>query len=180
MALDVYLSALPVEEARKLSKGIGAARLPRYPLLCADVISCYGAMAIPPHLYQDLTALKNLSVKYNWNCNFSFVLRNDYEAIVVTDTLRQIIWVSRGFKKMTGYDPEYAIGKKPVFLQGPETSQAVIASIRQKLLRGEPFSEVIVNYRKDKSPYRCALRIYPICDYEKRPVAFIALEKQVA
>ena len=39
-----------------------------------------------------------------------------YEALVVTDLNKKIVWVNNGFFDMTGYPKGFAIGKKPTFL----------------------------------------------------------------
>ena len=60
--------------------------------------------------------------KYFKNC-FSSELESkiynyDYDALVLSDKAHKIIWVSDGFKDMTGYTKKFAVGKKPSFLQG--------------------------------------------------------------
>ena len=59
------------------------------------------------------------------------VFQEDYDAIVLTDTNQKILWVSDGFRDMTGYSKKYAVGKRPSFLQGEETSKSVKNQIRE-------------------------------------------------
>ncbi|MBY0427567.1 MAG: PAS domain S-box protein [Cytophagales bacterium] len=80
---------------------------------------------------EDIACLEKLAIDNNWKptINIKQVLR-PLTAVIVTDTEQTIQWVSSYFHKMTGYTPEEAIGKKPRFLQGPETSQTDKEKIR--------------------------------------------------
>ena len=104
--------------------------------------------------------------------------KNDYEAIIATDLNRKIIWVYNGFSEMTGYSKRLALDKTPTFLQGEKTSSKTKERIRQKLKLNKPFKEVIINYKKDKTPYRCEVQIIPL--YKDGTTHFMALEKQVS
>ena len=49
--------------------------------------------------------------------------------------------------------------------------------IRTKLELLKPFTEVIVNYRKDNTPYKCEVKIIPL--YKEKVTHFLAIEKKV-
>ena len=59
--------------------------------------------------------------------------QEDYDALVLTDTSQNILWVNDGFKNMTGYTKKFAIGKRPSFLQGEKTSTSIKKELRDKL-----------------------------------------------
>ena len=96
------------------------------------------------------------------------VFQEDYDAIVLTDTNQKILWVSDGFRDMTGYSKKYAVGKRPSFLQGEETSKSVKSQIREELFYNHTFSGSLINYRKNGEPYLCQISIFPIYDAKER------------
>ncbi|MEL6558111.1 MAG: PAS domain S-box protein [Bacteroidota bacterium] len=116
--------------------------------------------------------------KFNWQNNLRAIFsENDYEAIVITDRYQKIIWVNDGFTSMTGYSKTFAINKTPKFLQGEHTSEETRKRIKTKIQRDKPFTDVIVNHRKDKSIYKCELKIFPL--HGEETTHYMALEKQV-
>jgi len=77
-------------------------------------------------------------------------------SVVVTDPrLRDdpIVWVNDGFTRLTGYDAETVIGRNCRLLQGPRTDRATIARLRDGLERDQVVSELLLNYRRDGSPF---------------------------
>ena len=122
--------------------------------------------------------INKLAQKFNWKNNIdSIINENDYEALVITDMRQNIIWVNNGFTEMTGYTKKFALDKRPTFLQGEATSEETKAKIREHLRLDKPFKEVIINYKKDNTPYKCEVQIIPL--YGDETTHYIALERQV-
>ena len=109
-----------------------------------------------------------------FNSEFS---KNDYEALIITDKNQNIIWVNDGFSKMTGYPKKEALNKTPKFLQGEKTSAETKKKIWQNILLDKPFKEVIINYKKDQTPYKCEVKILPL--YNKQTTHYIAFERKI-
>lgn len=128
----------------------------------------------------DLEALNSISVVNNWDVDFMKELSISYQTLVLTDLQQTILWVNDGFQSMTGYDPDYAIGKKPAFLQGPNTSEIVKDRIRKKLINGGRISETITNYKKNGNPYECHITIIPLVDSNRVITHYLALERAAA
>lgn len=127
----------------------------------------------------ELADLINLSKKFRWETDLNSMINdNDYEAIVVTDKDQNIIYVNSGFTEMTGYSKKFALKKKPSFLQGKATSEKTKEQIRKHLKEDIPFKEVLINYKKDKTPYKCEVQIIPL--FGKNTTHYIALERQVS
>jgi PAS domain S-box-containing protein len=97
-------------------------------------------------------------------------------AVVLTDALRQIIWVNHDFTILTGYSLLEVLGKKPSILQGANTSPEDIAIIRQNLQDLVSFKHSIINYTKEKREYKCSFVIHPIFDDNGILTNFIAFE----
>ncbi|PZX55340.1 PAS domain S-box-containing protein [Algoriphagus ratkowskyi] len=103
-----------------------------------------------------------------------------YKTLVLTDLQQTIFWVNAGFQRMTGYAADYAIGKKPTFLQGVSTSEKVKCRIRNKLNTGNRVSEIITNYKKNGLAYDCLITIIPLFDSHQVITHYLALEREAA
>lgn len=163
----------------KFEKRLVASR-DQHPLMAWDVIAMqWAAEAHENQKEQDKRLLKTLSKRHHWQFDIEEVLGVLYDALVLTDVDQKILWVNEGFRNMTGYPVSYAIGKKPSFLQGKETSPEKKRDIEMNLLQAKRFEEVILNYRKDGTKYACEIEIFPIRDRRSQLVAFLALEREV-
>lgn len=127
----------------------------------------------------EIEKITHLAKKFNWKNDIDAIINeHDYEAIVITDLNQKIIWVNNGFTDMTGYSKNYALNKRPTFLQGKETSPETKEKIRENIKIGKPFKQVIINYKKDKTPYKCEVKIIPM--YGENTTHYLALERQVS
>ncbi len=128
---------------------------------------------------QDLVDLEHLASKYCWKDQLQeIIFNNTYEALVLTDLNKRILWVNDGFTEMTGYPKSKAIHNTPSFLQSDETTEDSKNFIRKKLKNNKPFKAVILNRRKNNSVYKCELHIFPLVD--KKTTHFLALEREIA
>jgi PAS domain S-box-containing protein len=80
---------------------------------------------------------------------------------------------------MTGYSPAAAIGRKPSFLQGADTSEASKTLIRNSIRDEVPVRTTILNYKQDGAPYQCHLELLPLRHVSGRVTHFLALEKEL-
>ena len=103
--------------------------------------------------------------------------QEDYDALVLTDTTQNILWVNDGFKNMTGYTKKFAIGKRPSFLQGEKTSTSIKKELRDKLAFNHTYSGSIINYRKNGQLYLCKITILPIYNLDEKLKYYMAIEK---
>ncbi|QDH79768.1 PAS domain-containing protein [Echinicola soli] len=115
--------------------------------------------------------------KFGWK-SFPDLKAHAYQAIVLTELSKKILWVNAGFRKMTGYAAHYAIGKDPKFLQGPLTSVLARKQIREKLKEEKPFKARLLNYKKDQTTYICAIHVFPLQDNKGNTTHLLALEKE--
>ena len=120
-----------------------------------------------------------LNVNY-WTSEITVnVFQKEYDALVLTDKTQKIRWVSSGFRKMTGYPKQYALGKRPNFLQGELTSKTLKKQIREELVNNHSFSGAIVNYKKNGDPYNCQITILPLYTKNENLKYFLAFEKEI-
>ncbi|QOD62136.1 PAS domain-containing protein [Polaribacter haliotis] len=180
MCLDLFLSSQETSDYNAIKESITPTDSKKLPLLSFDFYNNYfsSEMELLDNK-SDINHVKELASKFDWKNNFENLFKDQkFEAIVITDINQNIVWVNEGFTKMTGFTKNFALKKSPTFLQGEETSLETKKRIRNKIAKNTPFSDVIINYKKDKTPYKCELKIFPL--YSKKTTHFIALEKSVA
>ena len=107
------------------------------------------------------------------------IKEEQYDALVLTRANQHIVWVSEGFKGMTGYSKNFVLGKRPSFLQGERTCQETKKAIRESLREKHTFEGALINYRKNKETYTCHINILPIYSKKNRLKYFLAIEKEI-
>lgn len=126
----------------------------------------------------DLKKVKNYARKYHWKNNIEKLFESvDFSTIILTDINKKIIWVNEGFSTMTGYSRKEVLDKSPKILQGPKTSEQKKSALATHLNQDKPYSTTLINYRKNKSTYKCEVHIFPLFNHET--THFLALEKEV-
>ncbi|SNR16943.1 PAS domain-containing protein [Tenacibaculum jejuense] len=180
-SLDILVDSLSTKQYEGIKTSLISNNRTRINMLSFDIhLQNYNFLCEESSLKKDIFSLKHLAKKYTWENNVEHILsKNSFEALILTDINRNILWVNDGFSKMTGYPKNYAIRKTPSFLQGRSTSAEVRERIKQKLQLGNPFKEVIINHKKDKTEYKCEIHIFPLKD-NNQVTHFLALEKQIA
>lgn len=76
-------------------------------------------------------------------------------------------------KQVTGFDRTTIIGRNCRFLQGPGTAPAAVQRIRDALNNAEPITELLLNYRRDGTPFFCLVNIIPLRDTKGQVAYFI-------
>ena len=147
-----------------------------HPLMSWDIIADRRIDAMND---QNLKSLQTLKKRFSWNMNIQSVLKNKFDAIVITDIEETIVWASKGFEQMTGYKVMFAKNKKPSFLQGVRTDLETKKRIRAAIQRRQPINETLINYRKNGSEYHCRVEITPLYNSENILTHFMALESEV-
>ncbi|MDY7540003.1 PAS domain-containing methyl-accepting chemotaxis protein [Undibacterium sp. 5I1] len=110
----------------------------------------------------------------------SLVANGTDNSVVITDPDGWCEYVNSGFTKLTGYQSEEILGKKPgKLLQGPHTDQATISRIRAKLHAKEAFYEQILNYTKNGDPYWISLSINPVFDKNGNVKKFVSVQANI-
>lgn len=178
MGLDLYFSSLSLEDYQQLAPNIENSPTTT-PLLSWDIFSdCSHKRLSAIKKAREIEAFQKFIAKFQFQNNFNQIFSTyDFEALVITNLKKEIVWVSNGFKEMTGYDKKFVLHKSPDFLQGEKTSAVTKKRIRKNILTNRNFTETIINYKKDNTPYKCELNVFPL--YTEKTTHFLALEKQV-
>lgn len=92
----------------------------------------------------------------------------------------KIVWVNRGFEKMTGYSQDEVFGRTPTMLQGSGTDRDVLDAVRAALEFGEDISgQRTVNYRRDGSRYHVEWSISAVKDDDGQPTHWLSVQRDV-
>jgi methyl-accepting chemotaxis protein len=125
----------------------------------------------------DITQQVQQRAKFNL---LSLVADETDNSVVITDHQQKIIFVNRGFERLTGYALAEVAGRVPGrILQGPDTDKSTVDRIRQKLGAGEAFYEEILNYDRQKRPYWISLAINPVRNAEGRIERYVSVQANI-
>ncbi|MFN9859614.1 MAG: PAS domain-containing protein, partial [Pseudanabaena sp.] len=73
-----------------------------------------------------------------------------------------MIYVNPSFERITGYSAAEVIGRDCKFLQGGDRNQIGILDLRQAIKEQRECHAVLLNYRKDGTPFWNDLYIAPV------------------
>jgi PAS domain S-box-containing protein len=102
--------------------------------------------------------------------------------VVITDPHQldnPIVFYNPGFMALTGYAADDILGRNCRFLQGPDTDPATIAQVAAAVAARRPFRDVMLNYRRDGTPFWNELVINPVYDAEGRLTHFVGIQADV-
>lgn len=91
----------------------------------------------------------------------------------------RLVYVNSAFVRMTGYSAQEALGRNCGFLQGPDTDPHSTARIRQALRDGRDISVVLLNYRRDGSPFWNEVSVCAVRDDTGRTTHFVGTQVDV-
>ncbi|KAK7307137.1 hypothetical protein VNO77_39943 [Canavalia gladiata] len=73
-----------------------------------------------------------------------------------------IVFASLGFLKMTGYARQEVVGRSGSMFQGPKTSRRSVMEIREAVRQERNAQVVLLNYRKDGTPFWMLFCVCPV------------------
>ena len=93
----------------------------------------------------------------------SMVARQMTNGVLITDKNGYIEWVNDGFVRMTGYQPDELLGRRPRdVLHGPGTDAATEVLIREAMSAHESFSAELLAYDRAREGFWVALDSNPL------------------
>ncbi|KAF2495835.1 hypothetical protein BU16DRAFT_460554 [Lophium mytilinum] len=87
-----------------------------------------------------------------------------------------IVYASEEFFKTTQYGREYVLGRNCRFLQGPKTSRAAVTRLRSAIDGGQEVCDVILNYKRDGTPFLNLVLVAPLYDNRGKIRYFIGAQ----
>ncbi len=79
-----------------------------------------------------------------------------------TDENLPLVYANPEFERLTGYEREVVDGQNCRFLQGEQTDESALGTIREALAAREPVTTELLNYRADGSPFWNELTLAPV------------------
>ncbi|MCF8211962.1 MAG: PAS domain S-box protein [Rhodoferax sp.] len=101
------------------------------------------------------------------------------ESIVITNLDAQIEYVNRAFTRVTGYSAQEALGLNPRVLQSGQTPKATYTEMWDTLARGESWSGLLLNKRKDGTVYEEMAHITPVRQPDGLISHYLAIKEDV-
>lgn len=102
------------------------------------------------------------------------------EGVTLGNPKRQLVYVNDAFLRLTGYSREELLNKScGRLLQGPGTSPAITALLRDALAAGKAFHGEILNYRKDGTPFWNDLSVTPIFDAQGVLIEYFGVQRDI-
>lgn len=102
--------------------------------------------------------------------------------IVITDATQPnnpMIYVNPSFERITGYSAAEVIGRDCKFLQGGDLNQIGILDIRQAIKEQRECHAVLLNYRKDGTPFWNDLYIAPVFNDHGELTNYIGIQTDI-
>ena len=134
---------------------------------------------IPIILSNELLQNKPLEEQLNLK---DLALASSAEGITIADATKPdcpLIYVNKGFEKITGYPADFASGTNCRFLQGEDTDPTAIEEIRRAVKEKRGCIVEILNYRKNGEPFWNRLSITPIHNDAGVVTHFVGIQSDV-
>ncbi|KAL9617979.1 MAG: hypothetical protein Q9160_007284 [Pyrenula sp. 1 TL-2023] len=93
------------------------------------------------------------------------------EVFCITDPTQEdnpIVYSSQEFYRLTGYDKDNVIGYNCRFLQGQRTLKESVIRLKDAIGEGKEICEVLLNYRRNGTPFINVLMLAPLHDDKGR------------
>lgn len=136
------------------------------PILSWDIFS---------HPNVEITAFNSL--QKNWINKEDYQNQIANKSVIITDHKLTILFATKQISELTGYQNSEIIGNTPKIFQGALTENSTREKIRMAISKNHPFKEIVINYKKDGTMYRCEIEAYPKFDSNNNLVNYIAFER---
>ncbi len=90
-----------------------------------------------------------------------------------------IVASNQAFSDLTGYDPDFIIGRNCRFLAGPATEPWLTEEIRRGVRERKPVLVEILNYKKDGTPFQNAVLVAPFFDDDGELEYFLGSQVEI-
>ncbi|XP_027914227.1 protein TWIN LOV 1 isoform X2 [Vigna unguiculata] len=116
-------------------------------------------------MLMDLCAQIQRSFDQLYTCHARHSLDELPDSFTITDPHipgHPIVFASPGFLKLTGYARCEVLGQTAAVFQGPGTSRRSVMEIREAVREERTAQVVLLNYRKDGTPFWMLFRVSPV------------------
>ncbi len=110
----------------------------------------------------------------------ALVAQKTENSVVIFNSESEIQWVNESFKKLTKYELDEVIGKKPSeLLQGAETNPETLKAIREAISQRKSFTGEIYNYDKNSKGFWLSKSITPFHNSKGEFEGFISVAMDI-
>jgi len=114
--------------------------------------------------------------------NLMTAIQAAQRSFVITDPSlpdNPIIFASKGFLDMCGYQLEEVLGRNCRFLQGPDSDSNQVGVMRQGIHEGVDTSVCLLNYKKDGTPYYNQVFVAALRDASSHIINYVGVQVEV-
>jgi diguanylate cyclase (GGDEF)-like protein/PAS domain S-box-containing protein len=97
-----------------------------------------------------------------------------------TDPRLPVLDVNPAFERMTGYSSAEMKGRSCSILQGKGTDPGAVREMRDAIREGRECRVVVLNFRKDSTPFWCEVHLAPVRDNQGRVVQYVGVQNDVS
>jgi PAS domain S-box-containing protein len=90
-----------------------------------------------------------------------------------------IIFASKGFCELSGYQLEEILGRNCRFLQGPGTDMANVELLRKGVREGTDTSICLLNYKADGTPFYNQIFVAALRDANSKIINYVGVQVEV-
>ncbi|UAA39007.1 EAL domain-containing protein [Paraneptunicella aestuarii] len=127
-------------------------------------------------ILQDITERKIAEERMR---QLSGAIQQIADSVMITDLNGKIEYVNSAFEQMTGYSQREVIGKTPRILKSDKQSQSFYKRMWNTILRGEVFTDVVINTKKNGEFYYEEKTITPQRNAEEKITHYISTGKDI-
>lgn len=124
----------------------------------------------------DITELEKVQVEL---VKFSRAIEQSSFSIVITDNSGNIEYVNPYFSKLTGFDRQEVIGKKPSILKSGRQDRIFYKNLWDTVLSGNEWRGEMMNKKKNGDLFWVSVLISPVFNQAGEVTNFIALEEDI-
>lgn len=113
----------------------------------------------------------------------SKALQESINGVVIADAAERdmpIIYVNQAFENLTGYSEAEVLGKNCRFLQQGNSEQEGVAILRNAIRMHRAGRALLVNYRKDGSPFWNEVSVYPVKNDKGKLLYYVGTQIDVS
>ena len=100
--------------------------------------------------------------------------------LVITDLAGRIVYVNPAFTRVTGYEPDEAVGQNPKLLRSGLQDETFYEHLWAQILSGASWSGELVNRKKSGELYTDRMTITPLRDDAGELSHFVAVKRDVS
>jgi len=127
----------------------------------------------------DVTALREAETQLRLRTRAIEAASNGIVIVDAKDEHMPIIYTNQGFQQITGYGSNEIYGRNCRFLQGPGTSEEEVEKIRQAIADQKSHRAILLNYRRDGTPFYNDLVLTPIFADDGKLTHYVGVQNDV-